>query len=303
MTKQFAQSWEYVFSICLPETLETLAESLGKSLRSFRKQMSQRQQLTKASSFALVTRQVRILEKGLKDTTELKAILSTGQRDASRLPIPVITGAMADAYAYCVEESGKNTYVPAADDLRNPDHFTGTGCFKRIKEQFLEHIKSKRAIIFQAAARETEEALRATIDELEAAVDKNVESIVGHINKDYSALLKDENIFKELTAARENVWNLLDQVDGRFERVLRSPVEPTSSHRTEEARAMDDDRETRAASVDTDVPPEASASSLGASPAPGTETPTSTAIDDTVRIKAEPSSTAALNEDVPMWDV
>ncbi|KAK4106277.1 hypothetical protein N658DRAFT_482183 [Parathielavia hyrcaniae] len=285
MTKQLAQSWEYVFSTCLPDMLDTLAESLGKSLRTFRKQTSQRQQLTKSSLFALVTRQGRFLEKGLKDTTELKGILRSGQKEANQLAVPVIAEAMADGYAICMKESG-------------------TSCWKRIKEYFVDHVEMERVEMFQTAARKTRDALSATLDEVEAAVDRNVEGIVEQINNDYSCLLRDESIFKELRAARESIRELLAQVDERFERVLRCPVDSTDLYRAEKALAMGGDHEAPATAVGSNVPSERPRSSAKTPTIPRTELSPATGSDGKTLIKLERSSTPALGgEDMPMWDV
>ena len=117
MTKQLAWSWEHVFSTRLPEHLDLLAEALQNVLRSFRKRMAKRPQLKKAPSFALATRQVRNLERSFKDTTEFKAMVSVGQKEASRLIVPTIAEAMAGAYTYCVGESGKNNRRPPRMDM------------------------------------------------------------------------------------------------------------------------------------------------------------------------------------------
>lgn len=109
MTKHLGRSWEYIFSKCLPDRIDILAETFGNVLRSFRDRMNERARLMKAPSFALAARQVKILEASLRDTTALKAMITTGQKEASRLMVPIIGEAMAGGYANCVAESGKRT--------------------------------------------------------------------------------------------------------------------------------------------------------------------------------------------------
>jgi hypothetical protein len=72
-----------------------LAEAFGTILKSFRLRMAQR------------PRQVEALEESLKDTTGFQAIVSTGQKEASRLFVPTIASWMSPAYAYCAGEKGK----------------------------------------------------------------------------------------------------------------------------------------------------------------------------------------------------
>ncbi|KAK4149799.1 hypothetical protein C8A00DRAFT_46657 [Chaetomidium leptoderma] len=256
MTQHLARSWEYTFSTCLPERLDILAEALGRVLRSFRLRMARSPQLKKASSFPLATRQVKILERRLKDTAKFKATITKGQKGANRLFVPIIGEAMAEAYTYCAEESG-------------------IGCFKRIKAHLIEHVEGVRGTMFKAATRKTESALNSTLDEVESDVKHKVDNILVLINRDYSALLTSQNIFKALSTSRDDVRNLLGQVDGRFERVLRPLPEP------EEMAAMDVDHV---------------ASAESASPVAARTTyqaPTAMAIDDEEFIKREPNLEAA----------
>lgn len=100
----------------------------------------------------------------------------------------------------------------------------GLGCFKRMKGHIIEHVEMMRGTMFRAAARKSESALRSTFDELESEIENKVEEAVALIHKDYSALLTGQNIFQALSTFRDRVRNLLAQVDGRFEKVLRPQV-------------------------------------------------------------------------------
>lgn len=109
MQRHLARSWEDVFANTLPERLDIVAGALASVLRSFRLRMAQRPQPRKAPSFALVTRQVENLEESVKDTAGLKGIVSTGQKEASRLFVPTIAEAMSGGYARCARESSENS--------------------------------------------------------------------------------------------------------------------------------------------------------------------------------------------------
>lgn len=74
--------------------------------------------------------------------------------------------------------------------------------------------------MFHAAAQKVEAYLRKALDELQRKVESKMEGIVVLINKDYSALLADGNIFKALSAARDELRGVLTQVDKRFENIL-----------------------------------------------------------------------------------
>ncbi|KAL2137153.1 hypothetical protein VTI74DRAFT_7700 [Chaetomium olivicolor] len=219
MTKYLARSWEQVFSAYIRKRLDILAETFAKTLASFRIKMAKRPQLKAASSFALATRQVMILETTIKDTTKLILMVNTGQKEASRLFIPVITSEMSSAYAYCTQESGP-------------------GCYKRIKAHVLEHVESVRDTMFRAATQKTEACLRNTIDQVEAEIKDTVEGILSLISRDYTALLANQSLFKALSTARDEIWLLLSQVDQRFEKALQAFLQPASPNRTDEITAM-----------------------------------------------------------------
>ncbi len=108
MSKALGRPWVYVFSRYLPESMDALAQSLARVLQSFRLGMSERAQLMAASSFALATRQVENMERSVTDTTNCKATIRAGQKQANRLFVPTITEGMAGAYTSCTQESGEH---------------------------------------------------------------------------------------------------------------------------------------------------------------------------------------------------
>ncbi|EAQ91265.1 hypothetical protein CHGG_03200 [Chaetomium globosum CBS 148.51] len=235
---------------------DILAATLAQSSRSFRLRMAKRPELKKAPSFALVARQVEILEHGLNDTVGFKDYLNTGQKTASRLFFPVIASGMAGAYTYGVEERG-------------------TGCFKRIKAHVVAHVKSVRDTMFKAAAQKVERALNHTINRLGFRVTTKVDKFVDLMKDDYSSLLVDLNIFKALSSSRDQIRALLSQADQQFEQVLR-PI------KREDTAAMDVDYEASATTPDPGKPLKIANSGCGSSFAVSANGPTSWAADGTL---------------------
>lgn len=90
--------------------------------------------------------------------------------------------------------------------------------------------------MFKAAAQDVENALKHTLEGVELEMIKKVEEVVGLINNGYSSLLVDQNIFRALSSSRDDVRDIISQVDEQFEQVLR----PT---RHEHTAAMDADIE------------------------------------------------------------
>jgi hypothetical protein len=106
--------------------------------------------------------------------------------------------------------------IPTAEiHNTNTNHLTGPGCYKRAKEHLKSHIEIVRGIMFHAAVRRVEGSLSGTLDELQSEVEAKMKHIVAIIDKDYRALLADGNIFKALSAARDELRNVLTQVATR----------------------------------------------------------------------------------------
>ena len=141
-------------------------------------------------------------------------------------------------------------------------HPTGVGCFKRMKTHVLDHVESVRGVMFRGAARKTERALRDTLNSVELEVAKKVDRIVILVGEDYEALLAKQSRFTALST-RDKVQNLLGQVDGRFEMVLRPLAEPANPG-SEETAARDIGRSVPAATRAGDSSLEAGARLRGA---------------------------------------
>jgi hypothetical protein len=110
--------------------------------------------------------------------------------------------------------------------------------------------------MFKTAAQNVEGVLNRTIDRLESQVTRKVDKTVALINDDYRSLLVDQNIFRALSSSRDEIRNLLSQVDQRFEQVLR-PIEH------ENTTAMDVDHEASATTPGPGTPLKPSNSSCG----------------------------------------
>ncbi|KAL2156387.1 hypothetical protein VTH82DRAFT_1132 [Thermothelomyces myriococcoides] len=191
--------------------------------------MAKRPELRKAPFFALATRQVKKLEKGLKDITKLEAIIKAGQKKANRLFVPTVAEWMASAYTYCVDEHGQAAL-----------HFCGA------------------------------EPLRK------------------------SSLLANQNIFKTLEAARDKIWDLLNEVDERFGLVLHPTVRSGIPNRSNGLTTVDVDIEGSVPVVGPETTLKNPVVATGARDAHSS----ATNIKDNVRVKRESPFTTALEEDI-----
>ncbi len=116
-----------------------------------------------------------------------------------------------------------------------------------MKTLFMGHVENMRNTVFREATREVESAIRRTMDKVELEFDNEVEGIVIMVSKAYRALLTNQNVFKAVSTARDEVRSLLSQVDGKFELVLRPPTEPANPEA--EVTAMDIDHSVPAATI------------------------------------------------------
>ncbi|KAL2262840.1 hypothetical protein VTK26DRAFT_9288 [Humicola hyalothermophila] len=137
----------------------------------------------------------------------IKTLVNTRQKEAHRLMVPIIGEAMAEGHARCVQESGR-------------------GCYNRAKEHLQTHVESVRGTMFQAATGKVVASLNATFDEIRSDIDQTANSTVSLIARDYRALLADGDAFKALSAARDQIRDLVADVDDRSRHALRTPSPP-----------------------------------------------------------------------------
>lgn len=118
------------------------------------------------------------------------------------------------------------------------NHLPGPGCYKRAKAHLKAHIDSVRDIMFKAATEEVEESLTTTVKDLRIKIEEKTMHIVRLIEKDYRALLADGNIFKALSAARDELRDLLAHVGERFENERDIYIKVEDANPSEQMAAM-----------------------------------------------------------------
>lgn len=164
--------------------------------------------------------------------------------------------------------------------------------------------------MFRQAMQKIGESLKGTLDLLEFEVKTKIDHVVMLVENDYKALLTSGSIFKALSAARDELRDLLADVDRRFETALRTVSQPATCKDPEQTEAaMDicdgDDEAPGARVADGSEKPvvcDRENESGAARAAEGDERPAGDSENPAaVRIKTEFShDTEAINNDVPM---
>ncbi|KAJ4304171.1 hypothetical protein N0V88_001781 [Collariella sp. IMI 366227] len=113
------------------------------------------------------------------------------------------------------------------------------GCFKRMKAHIIQYVDEERERMFQQTTKETETALKGTIDNGESAMRTKVEEIVTP-----SSIRATP---QSLSVARNEVYELLGQVDDCFKEALQGTAEPVKSIQPDETAATTIDSEATAA--------------------------------------------------------
>ncbi|KAK0732828.1 hypothetical protein B0T21DRAFT_402870 [Apiosordaria backusii] len=196
-----AAAWERVFKQDLPKALEAMAEDIVKQLTAFKKSTDKREELKKLGSFPVVRRQVKLLERGLKDVSEFRALAKSRQKEASRMPVPIIAECMSPAYRFCQSQGGE-------------------GVRARMNQHMAVYINTVRVDMFGVATTAIERALRKLVSDIKKEIQKKAQRAVDMIHSDYRALLVDQEAFKVLEDSRGSIYELLLNADEGFSRIM-----------------------------------------------------------------------------------
>ncbi|KAK4204426.1 hypothetical protein QBC40DRAFT_332466 [Triangularia verruculosa] len=196
-----ASSWERAFKHDLPKTLDAMAENIATQLAVFKKITDTREELKKLGSFPVVRRQIKLLERGIRDTGELKQTARRQQKEASRLAVPIIAECMTPAYKHCLTQNG-------------------IGVRERMNAYMTEYIETNRVSMFSLATAAMTEALHRLVEEIKKLIKKKAQRAVDMIHSDYRALLTNQEAFKVLEESRDAIYELLLEANHLFERVM-----------------------------------------------------------------------------------
>lgn len=153
--------------------------------------------------------------------------------------------------------------------------------------------------MFQAVAEKVQKDLNGTLDDLLSEIQNIIRKIMHSVNRDYSSLLANQNIFKTLEAARDKIWDLLNEVDERFGLVLHPTVRSGIPNRSNGLTTVDVDIEGSVPVVGPETTLKNPVVATGARDAHSS----ATNIKDNVRVKRESPFTTALEEDTIAEDV
>jgi len=108
LLKLCARPWQDIFRKFLPKRIDALAADLAGHLDEFQQDVAKRPAITQSLSYGFVSQQTKGFVEVIKDTAALKTELRREQKDANRLFLPAIAGAMSTVYLTCGQETGMN---------------------------------------------------------------------------------------------------------------------------------------------------------------------------------------------------
>ncbi|KAG7290833.1 hypothetical protein NEMBOFW57_000838 [Staphylotrichum longicolle] len=97
--------------------------------------------------------------------------------------------------------------------VRSEQQEARLGSFKRMKETMIQHVNQERVPMFEEVASSTKTALNKMLVKLHDKITQRTGGVISQVNDDYTALVSDRNIFKDLAKVRKEVGNILRQCD------------------------------------------------------------------------------------------
>lgn len=137
----------------------------------------------------------------------LFAIVSEKQKEANRELVPVISEAMADGYARCVEEHG-------------------SGSYGRMKGHMLKHVSDCKDSMFEEATENVKDHLRKMWTEVEEQMRDEMEIVYQAVRSEYFAVIVGTKLPEGYVMPRDerklrrDVGDLVKEANEHFERVL-----------------------------------------------------------------------------------
>ncbi|KAL8765481.1 MAG: hypothetical protein Q9209_007452 [Squamulea sp. 1 TL-2023] len=215
MLKIIAPGWDRAFSRLLPPVMASFAAETMAVIRSFHKEVDGRARKLGASIAKLSTLQnsLSVYNGIFKDHAGVvKDNICAAQRDINRKFVPVIQEALGRAYTACMEERG-------------------IGSFMRMKDAMYNHVNTQRFSMFQDSVDRVQSELLAMLCTQEKLLEEKIEQASVAIRRDYLSILGGDELAegqilpRSQRVVREEVMNILDEVENIFRKVAGLPVQ------------------------------------------------------------------------------
>ncbi|KAK3352312.1 hypothetical protein B0T25DRAFT_181918 [Lasiosphaeria hispida] len=212
ISKQIAGSWERVFQRRIPATMTDFAQDAQLRVETFHHKATERaQELGVAHGLGLLDGQLQghlaLVSQMPNDYCEMAQEI---QREANRSFTPEILNQMMPAYEDCADESGP-------------------GCFMRMKDKMMKHVRGCRTSMFRAATDNVKKQLQSMSRRINQDMFVRIEELHDKLSKDYITVLVGSDVSKNggmprvERMLRSEMIALLQKMDASFARVNTSP--------------------------------------------------------------------------------
>jgi hypothetical protein len=181
-------------------------------------------------SFHILKQSISGYKEALKDVANAsRNLITEKQRDINREFTPVITEHMIDAYAGCVAEHGKGSYM-------------------RMKDLMARHVDTQRHTMFNRSTSKVESLLGALVEEVEKILLAKADEVFFSLKRDYvRAVIGDTGSTTQLPRdqrqMRREVLDILEGIEVEFKSVLGlEPEEEKDNDAVQAAEEVTEDR-------------------------------------------------------------
>ncbi|KAK0714662.1 hypothetical protein B0H67DRAFT_488640 [Lasiosphaeris hirsuta] len=219
ISKSIASSWERVFQRRIPASIAGFARDAKLLVETFHCNATERAlELGVAHGLGLLSGQLEghlaLISQMPQDVCDLTQEI---QREANRSFTPEILNQMMPAYEDCAAESGP-------------------GCFMRMKDKMIKHVRACRLSMFRAATDNVKTQLQSMVSRIAEDLFFRIEDLHARLSKDYITVLVGSDVSKNggmprlERMLRSEMTALLQKTDASFARVNASPDDGTPDH-------------------------------------------------------------------------
>ncbi|KAL2196856.1 hypothetical protein P885DRAFT_69332 [Corynascus similis CBS 632.67] len=173
ISKHLANGWERAFQRRLPSALDSFLRAIRVYLEKFHREATERarERGTQYTGLNMLEQQLQAHLRRIGDMrTTVLALAQELQREANRGFTPVIQEEMIPAYEGCTEERGPGSYM-------------------RMKNLMLDHVNSRRSVMFRNATNHVQRQLNDLCDRVGQDLKAEIDQMRARLARDYLAVL------------------------------------------------------------------------------------------------------------------
>jgi hypothetical protein len=230
ITKRLATGWERAFQNRLPKAFDTYTKDASKVLHKFHETIEERARENGVGLANLAMLQRLHLHIRANVPRHEASVRGSNERSATRSFtsfVPTIAALMTTAYQLCTDERGPGSYV------RMKAHMTGL-------------VDRARHTMFTASTKAVESHLNQMCKAIDEQMSNGADEIVARMRADYMHVLGGVKVSTETTSKEEKrmkaeIKVALNEVDAKFETIVKGEPDEELEDNEMEGDAMKDD--------------------------------------------------------------